>query len=169
MHPRDITTGLTQERLRQVLHYEPATGMFTRRLSVNNRTKVGEVVGRVMAGNGYRFIKIDGHGYYAHRLACLYMTGAWPADRVDHINAVRSDNRWGNLRPATMAQNAGNRPMQKNNTSGFKGVFARSGRWMAMIRKGRLFRLGTFDTPEEASAAYEKAASELFGPYARTV
>lgn len=81
---------------------------------------------------------------------------------ADHINpAATLDNRRYNLREATRTQNRRNSRIQKNNTSGFKGVYkSRFGKpWYAMICVDRkLIKLGSFDTIEEAAESYEKAS-----------
>lgn len=97
---------------------------------------------------------------------------AGPPDHleVDHANGDRLDNRRANLRACTRQKNALNRAISSNNTSGFRGVcLVRStGKWVARIAKGgRRRHLGEFDTPEEASAAYEAAAAETYGDFDR--
>ena len=99
------------------------------------------------------------------------MTGEWPKDQIDHINGIRTDNRFTNLREATTAENTRNGLISKNNTSGFKGVCFHkdTGRWQAKIfinGKGR--HLGLFDTAEAAANAYDAAAAKLHGEFART-
>lgn len=101
-------SDLTAERVRELLHYEPATGIFTRRIRTSNRTKVGAIVG-ADNGKGYLQISVDWRLYSAARLAWLYMTGEWPKEEIDHINRVRSDNRFSNLREATRSSNNCNR------------------------------------------------------------
>lgn len=94
--------------------------------------------------------------------------------QVDHINRDTLDNRKSNLRICPSgAYNAINRPKQKNNTSGYKGVFLRkdTGRttpvYRAAIRyEQRLISLGHFGDPKEAAKAYDKKAKELFGEFA---
>jgi hypothetical protein len=90
---------------------------------------------------------------------------------VDHRNGNGLDNRRSNLRKATIAQNNMNRPPQSRNTSGFKGVFwfpKGNKNWRAMVRhEGRLIHLGLFHTREDAAAAYDAAAIDLFGEFAR--
>lgn len=90
-----------------------------------------------------------------------------PMLHADHINGNGLDNRRKNLRLATIAQNAMNRGVQKNNKLGVKGVFlVKSGKYRAMIKKnGKNISLGYFSTLKEASDAYNSAAQSLFGPY----
>jgi hypothetical protein len=113
--------GLTQERLKEVVSYDPETGKF---LPVSRRRRItpGRPLGSIRS-HGYRMLAVDGVRYYAHRLAWLYMTGAWPAGSIDHANTDRADNRWANLRQATPSQNGANTVRQARNKSGFKGVF----------------------------------------------
>jgi hypothetical protein len=90
------------------------------------------------------------------------------AEIADHINRNTLDNRRSNLRLATPQQNQQNKGVQRNNTSGFKGVSRqkRSGKWKAEIKSGgKKIWLGEFDSPEEAYVAYCKAAKELHGEF----
>ncbi len=163
---------LTADRLRELLIYDPATGLFRWRVDRlgyrgNAYVKAGQAADHVEAA-GYVVIRIDGKRYKAHRLAFLYMTGAFPPDFVDHINGHRADNRWQNLRPATRSQNGGNRGLNTRNKTGVKGVYPEGKRYRAMIQmNGKQSRLGTFDTIAEAQAAYLKAANDAFGDFAR--
>lgn len=89
---------------------------------------------------------------------------------VDHINGNGLDNRRSNLRLATKAQNQANRRPSRTNTSGFKGVspHAQVRKWKAEIRvAGVRHYLGLFNSPEEAAQAYDCAAFQHFGEYAR--
>jgi hypothetical protein len=93
------TTGqdkLTAERLRERLHYDAETGVFTRRVG-SGHAHAGDMAGSVHS-TGYVRIGIDGGKYTAHCLAWLYVHGVWPSDQIDHINRNRSDNRIANLR-----------------------------------------------------------------------
>jgi hypothetical protein len=88
---------------------------------------------------------------------------------VDHKDNNTLNNCRDNLRTATQSQNMANRGKQRNNTTGFKGVFREpsNGRIFAKIGfKGRSIRLGTFNTLEEAASAYDKAALSYFGEFA---
>lgn len=157
---------LTQAHLKELLYYDPETGVFTWR-APRGRAAVGSRAGT--RGNGYVRVRIEGVFYAAHRLAFLYVTGAFPPDCVDHVNRDRSDNRWANLRQATRRENAGNKGIQRNNTSGHRGVswFERSGKWRARgVSSGRQIHLGLFDSIEEAATVAQAWREESFGEYA---
>lgn len=157
--------ALTAEMVRSLLHYDPITGLFARRVKTNNAVLIGVRAGSKV--NGYIFIKIFGIRYAAHRLAWLLVYGIWPIGRIDHINRIGSDNRIANLREATASQNTANSACRSDNDSGLKGVALHtSGRWRARCRvNGVAHHLGMFDTKEEAHAAYVAFASKAFGPY----
>jgi hypothetical protein len=104
---------------------------------------------------------------YLHR-EVLGVTGT-PAT-VDHINMDRLDCRRCNLRVATASQNGANRGPQRNNTSGFKGVrwFKPRKKWRAQIKThGKQETLGYFTAAEDAARAYDRAALDAFGEFAR--
>jgi hypothetical protein len=165
-----MKTGLTAERLRQVLHYDPRTGAWIWLVQNSARRPAGSFAGEVK-GSGYVIIGIDGLRYRAHRLAWLYMTGEWPKHQIDHKNTDRSDNRWINIRSATNVHNSFNRSANKNNTSGFKGVTWSKQRkkWFAKINVvGQQVHLGFFDDPAVASRAYEEAVQKYAGEFGRT-
>jgi len=129
---------LTQEWIKELVHYNPNTGVFTwikKPSSRSNRIKVGEAAGFTSKVNGYTEIGIRNKTYKIHRLAFLYMTGLMPEHQVDHINHVKDDNRWCNLRLVTNAENQKNTTRNKNNTSGVLGVNWRKDRskWRAQI------------------------------------
>jgi HNH endonuclease len=105
----------------------------------------------------------------AHRLAFIWMTGEAP-EYVDHINRIRTDNRWANLRPATITQNAANTKLRSDNTSGYRGVtwYAAYQKWMVRIlNNGEDQFLGYHETLEDAVSAYEDAAEKAFGEFRR--
>jgi hypothetical protein len=89
---------------------------------------------------------------------------------VDHIDGDGLNNQRSNLRLATRSQNQANCPLSSRNSSGYKGVYRYrpNGRWTARLRKGdRLLHLGCFDDREEAARAYDVAALEYWGEFAR--
>jgi hypothetical protein len=163
---------LTAERLREVLHYDPdTTGQFTwiAKPSPCCSIRVGDVAGGADA-QGYIRIRVDKARYRAHRLAWLWMTGEWPAAEIDHLNGMKSDNRWVNLREATHAQNQQNTGKQRNNTSGYRGVSwsKRAGKWHAQIMKdGKNIHIGLYPSPAVAHIAYMATAVLVHGKYAR--
>lgn len=151
--------NLTAARLREILHYDPSTGAFTH-MEAKQRVIVGSVAGSD-ATNGYRKHKSEGVTYRGHRLAWLYVHGAWPNGQIDHINGDRSDNRIANLRDVSVKTNRQN--MRKSiSATGLLGVYRRGDRYRAEIGDDyRTVRLGSFDTPEEAHAAYLEAKRKL--------
>lgn len=153
---------ITLERLKEVLEYNPESGVWVWRAS-SRRGWAGKVAGSISHW-GYIEIRIDGRLYKAQRLAWLYMTGSWPRAGIDHKNLVQTDNRWVNLREATQSQNSANRRVHPKTKSGLKGVYPNGLRWEARI-SGKY--LGLFKTPEEAHAAYVVAAKARFGEFAR--
>lgn len=87
---------------------------------------------------------------------------------VDHVNGDTLDNQKANLRLATCSQNQFNAKRRKDSTTGYKGVTFVRGRYMAQIQAKKVHHyLGSFDTPEEAAEAYNRAAKELHGEFAR--
>lgn len=145
---------------------------------VNNRYRYDPITGHIISkhfnrpvgvdrGSGYVSITIDKRPYMAHRLAWLLTHGEWPEDEIDHINGDRSDNRLVNLRPATRQQNMINRRMHKSNKLGVKGVSQLKNRYRAQLWHNGGFVLNQmFSTVEEASAAYQAKAAEVFGEWA---
>lgn len=156
---------LTQARLKELLHYDPETGVFTRLENPHphSRVKAGEVAGGFDA-KGYRKIWVHDGRYMASVLAWLYMTGRMPKHQVDHKDLNKANNRWLNLRPATNKQNQENTPLRRDNTSGCKGVWWRKEvrKWKAMIRhNGKLITLGYRENKDEA-IALRKAAEAIY-------
>lgn len=158
---------LTAKHLRELLGYDPETGLFRWRIHVNNNgAHQGSVAGSIQ-NNGYRVIRIDGRLYLAGRLAFLWMRGRWPKLLVDHENRNRDDNSWLNLREANYRQNGAN----QRNRAPVKGVRYRSDLisrpYSAQIKVDqRYIHLGYFSTAEQAHAAYMTAARKYFGEFA---
>jgi hypothetical protein len=159
---------VTSARLRELLRYDRKTGEFRWLKCVSPSIQPGDIAG-TLDSQGYRRIIIEGRIYRAHHLAWLYMKGKWCSVVIDHRDLDPSNNRWSNLRRATRSQNSANRSVPRNNACGLKGVSPDRRGWRATIRKnGRIHHLGVFETPQEAHAAYVKAARKLFGEFART-
>jgi hypothetical protein len=166
---------LTLDRLREVLDYNPTSGVFTwkRRQQAApgwNTRYAGKRAGSPTS-NGYRTISIDYEVYLEHRLAWFFVTGSWPSDEIDHRNCIRNDNRFGNLRPATHFQNGKNQGMRANNRSGFKGVSwcRATEQWRATIRiNGKVTNLGRYRNLDDAIVAYRSAAANYHGEFANS-
>lgn len=157
---------LTQARLKELLHYDPETGHFTWRVRRSGAIPAGRRAGTVQP-NGYRYIGIDNSMRFEHRVAFLYMTGAFPPDDLDHINRDPTDNRWSNLRPATRSQNCSNTKLRSDNSSGARGVTRRGTRWIARGQKdGKRVEIGRFSSLGDAAKAVEEWRAEHHGVFA---
>jgi hypothetical protein len=156
-----------QTRLREILHYDPMTGIFTWKMSPSHNVKVGAVAG-TKEKKGYINISIEDRKQKAHRLAWLYIYGVWLTEQLDHKNGLKDDNRIDNLRVATGSQNQANG--SSTAISGYKGAYfdKRSGKWHAKIKiKGEDTYLGAYPTPQEAHEIYWAKAQQAFGAFAR--
>lgn len=99
-----------------------------------------------------------------HRL----IMDAKPGEIIDHINNDGLDNRTANLRRCTSFENMHNRTKKKNNTTGYKGVYAHRGCFCASIaHHGVKYHIGRYLTAKEAAIAYNKKAKELHGEFSR--
>jgi hypothetical protein len=152
---------LTAKRLREVLNYDPKTGLFTWRTGTPGRSE-GSIAG-CLNSRGYVLICVDYVHHRAQRLAWLYMTGKHPKDVIDHRDGNKSNNQWRNLRDVTNYENAQNqRRAHTRNKIGVFGVSLERGKYRAQIRAdGVLYKLGSHATPEAAHAAYMKAKKKL--------
>ena len=155
--------------LRSRVAYDPETGALTWAQRPAKGRRVGDALAMHDNGNGYMYTRVDRVGVAVHRLAFAVQMGRWPVE-VDHVNGDKADNCWANLREADRSTNEANVGLRRSSTSGFKGVgwHKARGRWRAHItRHGKHYSLGYFDTPEEAHAAYVRAAEIMFGDFAR--
>lgn len=151
---------ISADRLREVLVYEPATGVFNNKVTRSARARAGAVSGSPDA-DGYLLVCIDWRTYKLHQLAFLYMAGEWPAGLVDHIDTCRSNNAWANLRDVSHSINSQNRrDSYSNSGTGLLGASYDKGRkrFLAQISiHGKKTNLGRFKTAELAHQAYVEA------------
>ena len=143
---------LTQERLRELLHYNPETGVFTNLVTRTYNCKKDDIIGHVHT-SGHIRTQLCGKFYYAHRLAWMYIYGYMPENEIDHINRDRADNRIKNLREVTRQCNSRNGSVRINNKSGVTGVFwsKREEKWQAKITVDFIsIDLGQFKNIEDA-------------------
>ena len=164
---------MEQSELKEWLHYDPLTGLFTWLKSNSDKIKVGQVAGcKQSAKNskGVRVrtsiaIRINKRSYLAHRLAFIYMTGELPNNVVDHIDHNPWNNKWSNLRDVTHKENCKNSSIKSTNTSGHVGVRKDTitGKWRSCIKvDGANKSQGCFETFDEAVNARNEA-SEKYG------
>ena len=160
---------LTQERLKELLHYDPETGVFTWKVR-RGGAALGSVAGTIKR-DGYRHIGLLGRYMLAHRIVWFLMFGVLPK-QIDHINGNRDDNRASNLRECNAFQNMQNRSPVVKNISGARGVHpsrSLTNPWRALIRVNRkIVHLGNFSTVEAAACAYVEAKANLH-PFQPTI
>jgi hypothetical protein len=154
--------SLAQSQLKDLIHYDPDTGVFTNRFSRSN--KINTEADRFHSASGYKRISVNNVRYTSHRLAWFYMYGVWPKGNLDHINRVKDDNRLINLREVTGSQNCQNTGLRSDNTSGHKGISWSNGhrKWQAQIKaNGVYLYLGRFINLDDAIAARKQAEEQL--------
>lgn len=165
-----MTTEIPVETLRELLSYDPATGVLCWRVARSNRVQPGVPITKTSPSTGYVRVTVNKKVLAAHRVAWVLTTGKWPEGVVDHINGVKTDNRMINLRDVTRADNCLNRVgTQTNKQTGDLGVFfdKRRGAWYAQIcRHGKTRHLGTFKSQQEAACAAVNARKAILGEVA---
>ena len=148
----------------ELLDYNPITGEFRWKIDRTYNAKAGSIAG-VINGHGYRYITVQGKLYRASRLAWFLSYGEWPENQIDHIDQNRSNDVLSNLREITHQENLQNSSMNKNNTSGVKGVHwvKTHSKWRAMIQVDKIpIVLGYFSNKWDAICA-RKAADYKYG------
>ena len=156
--------SLTQSRLKELLAYYPRTGVF-RWTDLPRNQKKGLVAGSVNS-EGYRTIRINCKRYRASRLAYLYVTGDWPLGEIDHINHVRDDNRYSNLRDVSPQENKKNKSMQVNNSYGISGVYViRPDKWVAQLNVNRRRNHLYYGDDFFEACCARKSAENKYGVY----
>jgi hypothetical protein len=160
---------ITQDKLKEVMEYSAADGVFRWKISKGPNARKGQIVGKK---KGYPKVTIDGAEYKLHRLAWLYVYGNFPVKDLDHINGITYDFAISNLRECNDFENQQNRSVSKRNKCGYPGVSfsKRINKWSAQIMLNRQsYFLGNFDDAKDAGDAYKKAKQELhtFNPTIR--
>lgn len=154
---------LTCTELKELLEYDPETGLFRWLYYVSPTCSLQWFKGNIKGG--YCTIGIKGKGYKAHRLAWLYMTGEWPKKEIDHLDQDRQNNRYLNLRDTSRTNNQLNKNKNPTRyTSKYPGVsyFSITSSWRAIIgHKNKRYYLGYFETEELAFRAYLNKKYEL--------
>lgn len=152
---------LTAEQAVKVFSYDPETGLLLRVRPIEGQSTIRKPIAGYIDRDGYRTIKVLGYTYFAHRVIWLMQTGSWPDGFIDHINGVRHDNRFCNLRVVDRAMNQQNmHAARADSSSGVLGVslHKKTGKWRAQLSiNGRTTYLGVFDSMEEARLVYLQA------------
>ena len=161
---------ITQEQLKQEVHYDQETGIFTwLKTHKYSNKKIGDVCGGI--DSEYVRMAINGKRYHAHQLAWLYIYGEYHLDAIDHINGIKKDNRICNLRKASVSENAYNRKMSVRNTSGVKGVTWHKGskKWQVVITYNRIHKyLGMYTDLNKAKEVIEHYRNIYHKEFANT-
>ena len=156
---------LTQNDIKNQLHYSSETGIFTRLIAKCNSVKIGDIAGSKHI-KGYLQLSVNGKPYLAHRLAWFYVHGIWPIECIDHINGIKTDNRILNLREATFTQNKHNykKANSDNKTSKLLGVsWSKTNKsWVSQISlNNKLIYIGHFSDKHKAHEAYLRKKREI--------
>lgn len=169
------------EKLRELLRYEPETGVFfwlprseatcgTKHETDRWNTRYSGKEPFPEDFKGYRRIQIFRKRYLAHRVAWAIYTGKWPAEQIDHINGDRSDNRIANLREASRAENNRNKSSSAGSTSQYVGVSwcNKNLKWKVGIwHTGKQHHIGYFQSEVDAASAYDREAQVRKGMFAK--
>lgn len=160
---------ITHSFVKELLHYDPETGIFRWKVALTNSVGVGLVAG-TLGSRGYWHIRIGGTTYASHRLAWFYVHGEWPTQVIDHIDRDRSNNRIANLRDVSLSDNNRNRTVKEKTKShkptevaervvkGFDICFRKDRkRWRARLSIGCY---GSKEEAEQTCAKYMKILEE---------
>lgn len=160
--PSSKVNSFAIEQVRNLFNYDPNSGKLTWKISPRYGINVGDEAGNAHP-DGARRVMVKQVAYLYHRLCWAHHYGEWPKFFIDHINGDRADCRIENLRDVELEHNAHNTvKARRHNTTGFMGVTPSGKRFIAAIQVKKKARyLGTFDTPEEAHAAYVRAKREF--------
>jgi hypothetical protein len=156
---------LTYEVVSSVVSYNPVSGKITRIVATSQNTRAGQEAG-FTDSLGYITLGILGCTVRAHRVAYLLMTKTWPPKnfQIDHIDGIKSNNAWANLRLATAGQNRCNVAILKTNSSGVKGVswFRLMNKWRVYVTKnGKQYSGGYYETLQDAKIAVRVLREKL--------
>lgn len=171
----------TPELLRKLLRYEPDTGklfwlprdreFFKSDGSFRswNSQFANRVAFTAIDRDGYNRGAVLQRAYYAHRVIWAMQAGAWPKEQIDHVDQNKLNNKWCNLREASISQNGANKASKPNSSSRYLGVSwnKQTKKWLAQIVKnGERVRLGLFVNEKDAAIAYDRMAILKHGEFA---
>ena len=156
----------------KIFVYDSTSGELRWGITPGPRVRCGDIAGS-RTGKGYRRVKFKGTTYAVHRIIYEMVHGSIPQGKqIDHRNRLRSDNRIGNLRPATNPENTTNSSLSRRNTSGYMGVYwsKSAGKWEAqLVVAARYVHLGYFVNKADAIAARLAGEKLHHGEFARSL
>lgn len=168
---------MTPELACELFVYDPLTGALTWRVARPGK-RVGAQAGSV-GKKGYRRIKHAGKSFTTSRVIFMMVTGREPVGEVDHRDLDKGNERWGNLREGTRAQNQANRSVRADSKSGVKGIYVRKPGslnrnaetlYEAYYRKdGKRAMVGRYKTMDAAVAARQERITKIHGEFARQI
>lgn len=156
---------MDQTYLKSIIEYNPDNGLFRRLYRTSPTANLDWSIGSKRP-DGYTFLSIQNKQYLCHRLAWLYIYGAFPKTYLDHINQNKQDNRIVNLRLTNKSLNALNTSLpHEDSSSTYQGVSrTSSGKWMCKLTiNGYQRYLGSYNTEEEAYMVYRKEKELYIG------
>lgn len=152
---------ITQEELKEILDYNPNTGVFVWKVSKSGVKRIGSLSGSLKK-DGYSTIVINRKEYKAHRLTWLWVYGEFPKGQIDHINGVRNDNRIENLRDVTPRENLQNKICHREGHLIGTTYSKQYKKWRSQIQiNSKRISLGYYETKEQAHEAYLNKLKEL--------
>lgn len=158
--------GVTAADARTRFSYDEESGNLFWRISTGRNVKVGARAFTVSKGR--KTVRIGGVRVPQSHVVFLHVRGRWPDGELDHRDRDSMNDRIGNLREATTAQNCMNQGPRKNSKTGVKGVHKhpqRPGYWAKISADGRRYDLGVYPTIEFAAGAYRIAAAAMHGQF----
>lgn len=163
---RSKESELSADRLREILTYDPETGIFRCRVQ-RGKLRIGDIPGDTSHPGGYRVMRLGFSRYLAHRLAWLYVYGVWPEGEIDHIDGNTDNNSIGNLRAATSQQNKWNRPTVRSDSKfGVRNIRPRGNGFRVRIFEGRkLVYNRQYKSLEMAIAVRDKQLAAFRGEF----
>jgi hypothetical protein len=164
-------TEITQDYLRKAFELDHRTGELFRKVEIQNRVTREDKPAGSLRDDGRCEVSVLGRVLRRHQLVYLYVHGRIP-EQINHKNGILSDDRPENLREVTTSQRSMSKIAGRLGRDLPKGVsqhkWVKTNPFYARIKaNGKTVHLGYFATPEEAAAAYDAAAKNLFGKFAR--
>lgn len=159
------TQDISADMVRHALSYDEESGVLQwKNPNPDSRGMAGKSISSVNS-SGYVTLTINTVKYQAHRIIWLYMTGKMPEEFIDHINGIKTDNRFCNLRKASRSENGMNRKRNKSNLSGYKNVYPNKGGFLVRIRSNNKAYQRWFKNIEDAVSGAEQLRQMHHGEF----